>query len=239
MEAVGSDRTVIMAHGDVGPMRLLFAPRPDPSRPALGYRSPGRHLHPQPSRRPTLILHRQNHGFIPIEHARYLAEHLPRAKLVELPGADALLMWETPELARRLVGEADGQVVKTTGDGVLATFDGPGRGIGCTRRLRGGAHQDRPAGARGAAHRRGRVARQRRRRHRRAHCGAGDGGGGPTWRDSLVQDRAGPGRWLRRCPGEPRVAVLEGRRREMATLRGGGALTYSLPQRQGARQDEW
>ena len=25
MEAVGSDRTVIMAHGDVGPMRLLFA----------------------------------------------------------------------------------------------------------------------------------------------------------------------------------------------------------------------
>jgi class 3 adenylate cyclase len=45
-------------------------------------------------------------------------------------------MWETPELARRLVGEADGQVVETTGDGVLATFDGPGRGIGCTRRLR-------------------------------------------------------------------------------------------------------
>jgi class 3 adenylate cyclase len=45
-------------------------------------------------------------------------------------------MWETPELARRLVGEADGQVVKTTGDGVLATFDGPGRGIGCTRRFR-------------------------------------------------------------------------------------------------------
>ena len=30
------------------------------------------------------------------------------------------------ELARRLVEEAGGQVVKTTGDGVLATFDGPG-----------------------------------------------------------------------------------------------------------------
>jgi class 3 adenylate cyclase len=40
------------------------------------------------------------------------------------------------ELARRLVGEADGQVVKTTGDGVLATFDGPGRGIRCAATLR-------------------------------------------------------------------------------------------------------
>ena len=40
------------------------------------------------------------------------------------------------ELARRLVDEAGGQVVKTTGDGVLATFDGPGRGIRCAATLR-------------------------------------------------------------------------------------------------------
>jgi class 3 adenylate cyclase len=40
------------------------------------------------------------------------------------------------ELARRLVGEFQGQLVKTTGDGVLATFDGPGRGIRCAATLR-------------------------------------------------------------------------------------------------------
>jgi class 3 adenylate cyclase len=40
------------------------------------------------------------------------------------------------ELARRLVEEAGGQVIKTTGDGVLATFDGPGRGIRCAATLR-------------------------------------------------------------------------------------------------------
>ena len=27
--------------------------------------------------------------------------------------------------------ELAGQLVKTTGDGILATFDGPGRAIGC------------------------------------------------------------------------------------------------------------
>jgi class 3 adenylate cyclase/pimeloyl-ACP methyl ester carboxylesterase len=33
------------------------------------------------------------------------------------------------DLARRLLGAHGGRLVKTTGDGVLATFDGPGRGI--------------------------------------------------------------------------------------------------------------
>jgi class 3 adenylate cyclase len=40
------------------------------------------------------------------------------------------------ELARRLVGEFQGQLIKTTCDGVLATFDGPGRGIRCAATLR-------------------------------------------------------------------------------------------------------
>ena len=35
------------------------------------------------------------------------------------------------ELAGRLVEEFHGQLVKTTGDGILATFDGPGRAIRC------------------------------------------------------------------------------------------------------------
>jgi pimeloyl-ACP methyl ester carboxylesterase len=37
---------------------------------------------------PTLILHRQGEKVIEIQHARYLARHIPGAKLVELPGVD-------------------------------------------------------------------------------------------------------------------------------------------------------
>jgi class 3 adenylate cyclase len=35
------------------------------------------------------------------------------------------------EVAARLLGEFGGRLVKTTGDGILATFDGPGRAIRC------------------------------------------------------------------------------------------------------------
>jgi class 3 adenylate cyclase len=37
---------------------------------------------------------------------------------------------------RRLVDEGGGRVIKSTGDGVLATFDGPGRAISCAAQLR-------------------------------------------------------------------------------------------------------
>jgi pimeloyl-ACP methyl ester carboxylesterase len=40
---------------------------------------------------PTLVLARRDFPVLSIEHSRYLAEHIPQAKLVELPGADALL----------------------------------------------------------------------------------------------------------------------------------------------------
>jgi class 3 adenylate cyclase len=40
------------------------------------------------------------------------------------------------ELARRLAEEFGGQLIKTTGDGILATFDGPGRAIRCATALR-------------------------------------------------------------------------------------------------------
>jgi class 3 adenylate cyclase len=140
---------------------------------------------------PTLILHRRNFQLLPIEHGRYLTEKIPGARLVELPGADAPLMWETPQLAldlieefltgtrrpaepsrvlatvlftdivasteqagrlgdrrwrellavhdeaaRGVVEEFQGQLIKTTGDGILATFDGPGRGIRCAAAFR-------------------------------------------------------------------------------------------------------
>jgi class 3 adenylate cyclase len=140
---------------------------------------------------PTLVLQRRQVQLLPIEHGRYLAEHIRDAKLVELPGADAPLMWEEPQLsldlieeflggvrrageptralatvlftdivdstklagrlgdrrwrellnthdevARQLVEEFNGRIVHTTGDGILATFDGPGRGIGCAAAFR-------------------------------------------------------------------------------------------------------
>jgi class 3 adenylate cyclase len=140
---------------------------------------------------PTLVLHRRDFPLLPIEHGRYLAEHLPNARLVELPGADGPLIWEAPELTlghveefltgvrhsvpttrvlatvlftdlvgstgraaqlgdrrwrellqvhddlgRRLVERWGGRLVKTTGDGLLASFDGPGRAIGCAVALR-------------------------------------------------------------------------------------------------------
>jgi class 3 adenylate cyclase len=140
---------------------------------------------------PTLVLHRRDFALLPIEHGRYLADHIANARLVELPGADGPLTWEEPELTlghieefltgvrhavpstrvlatvlftdivgstrraaelgdrrwrellgvhddlgRRLVEQWGGRVVKTTGDGLLATFDGPGRAIACAVALR-------------------------------------------------------------------------------------------------------
>jgi len=140
---------------------------------------------------PTLVLHRSNLDFVPIQHGRYLAEHIPGANLIELPGVEGPLVWEMPqltldhvqefltgvgrvaeptrvlstvlftdivssteqaaalgdrrwrevlnvhdELAHRLVEEFGGRLVKTTGDGILATFDGPGRAIKCAAALR-------------------------------------------------------------------------------------------------------
>lgn len=40
---------------------------------------------------PTLILHRTGDRNIDIQHARYLAAHIPRAKFVELPGIDHVI----------------------------------------------------------------------------------------------------------------------------------------------------
>ena len=140
---------------------------------------------------PTLILHRRDCQLVPVTHGRYLAERIPGARMVELPGTELTLFWETPEVAldhieqfltgvrrvaeptrvlaavlftdivgstqragelgdrrwrellnvhdeltARLVEEFGGRLVKTTGDGILATFEGPGRAIHCAAALR-------------------------------------------------------------------------------------------------------
>ena len=46
-----------------------------------------RHILPA-TRVPTLILHRTAERVIDVEHARYIAQCIPGAKLVELPGED-------------------------------------------------------------------------------------------------------------------------------------------------------
>ena len=134
---------------------------------------------------PTLVLHREEE-FVPVECARHLAEHIPDARLVVLPGMDHIpfygdadgyaeeieefltgarrppssdrilttvmftdIVGSTERAAalgdarwRELVGRHDelvraelecqrGREVKTMGDGFLATFDGPARGIRC------------------------------------------------------------------------------------------------------------
>jgi class 3 adenylate cyclase len=139
---------------------------------------------------PTLVLHHTGFQQLPLAHGRYLAEHIPDARLVEVSG-DLPLLWELPEptlelveefltgvdrpatstrvlatvlftdivgsteraaelgdrrwrellqvhddLTGRLVDRWGGLLVKTTGDGILATFDGPGRAVGCAVAVR-------------------------------------------------------------------------------------------------------
>lgn len=140
---------------------------------------------------PTLLLHRRGDRAVNVRHSRWLVEHLPNARLIELPGADHVVVaGDTVEVlseieefvtgARserepdrvlatvlfsdvvestahavevgdqrwrdlldahdRIVGEQldrhRGRFVKSTGDGVLATFDGPARAIRCACQIR-------------------------------------------------------------------------------------------------------
>jgi class 3 adenylate cyclase len=142
---------------------------------------------------PTLVLHRRDE-VVPLEAGRYLAEHIPDARLVVLEGQDhapfagdsdrivaeieRFLTGESHDRAaddrllatilftdivestgrasalgdakwRGLLDEHDatvdveltrhrGRKVKTTGDGVLALFDGPARAVRCGEALRDG-----------------------------------------------------------------------------------------------------
>jgi class 3 adenylate cyclase len=138
---------------------------------------------------PTLVLHREEE-FVPVAHARYLAEHIPGARLVVLQGADHIpfygdadgyaeeieefltgarhappsdrilttvmftdvvgsteraaavgdarwreLMAGHDDLIRSELERNRGREVKTMGDGFLAMFDGPARGIRCARAI--------------------------------------------------------------------------------------------------------
>jgi hypothetical protein len=47
---------------------------------------------------PTLVMARRNYRWVSVRQSRYLAEHIPGARLVELPGSDSHPFWETPDL---------------------------------------------------------------------------------------------------------------------------------------------
>ena len=133
---------------------------------------------------PTLVLNRTGYRLVTTDHARYLAEHIPDATLVDLPGTDGVLVTEHAgdvldrieeflsglvggsvpdralatvlftdivnstdlaismgdrrwkavlethdEITRDQVARFQGRFIESTGDGVLATFDRPGRAI--------------------------------------------------------------------------------------------------------------
>lgn len=139
---------------------------------------------------PTLVIDRPEAKAMNSRHAQYFAEHIPGAKLLELPGRDAVSFgdglehfiaaledftlgtvgrrqaqralatvlftdivgstsraaelgdrrWrETLEghdrLTRDLVRSFGGRAIKSTGDGFLATFDGPARAVRCASAL--------------------------------------------------------------------------------------------------------
>jgi pimeloyl-ACP methyl ester carboxylesterase len=80
------------------------------------------------------------------------------------------LLGDHDKLALELVGRHRGNLVKSTGDGVVATFDGPGRAVRCAlcARIWLGRKRDWAPGARRSSHRRDRDQGQGYRRH----CGA-------------------------------------------------------------------
>ncbi len=140
---------------------------------------------------PVLVLHRERDVQVDIGASHFLADRIPGAKMVVVPGVDnipffgeqdALLdeleefltgtraraepdralatilitdivgstdqaadlgdrKWREvldkhDDLSRRRIEAARGRIVKTTGDGILATFDGPARAIRCAITLR-------------------------------------------------------------------------------------------------------
>jgi class 3 adenylate cyclase len=143
-------------------------------------------------RAPALVVHRKGSPWVPIEQARYLADHLPEGRLLisdgddstpwsepveetletveafvtgvrsRAPTADRVLAtvlftdivgsteraaaegdrrWRTlldshDNVSRDVISQHGGRVIKQTGDGVMATFDGPGRAVQCAISLR-------------------------------------------------------------------------------------------------------
>ena len=67
--------------------RLAASPGPSRASSTLIGESDVREVLPS-IRVPTLVMHRREDTFIKVEHSRYIAEHIPGARYVELEGSD-------------------------------------------------------------------------------------------------------------------------------------------------------
>jgi class 3 adenylate cyclase len=139
---------------------------------------------------PTLVVHRRDDPYVEVAAGRYVAEHIPGARFVELAGHDHAgwgesadteldhieemvtgarggrepdrvlatvlftdivssteqaselgdrrwreLLADHDQISRQEIDRQRGRWIKSTGDGVLATFDGPARAIRCAQGL--------------------------------------------------------------------------------------------------------
>ena len=145
---------------------------------------------------PVLVMRKEHDTLVPPQTVRWLADHLPDSRYVEVPGRDwtpwtdgadalvdeietfvtgrhehldadrvlatvvftdivdstrqaaelgdarwSILLDQHDETIRAHVERWRGRVVKSTGDGALATFDGPARALQCAVELRDALHQ--------------------------------------------------------------------------------------------------
>lgn len=70
---------------------------------------------------PTVVLHRRGNRFYSVRAGRYLADHIPGARFVEMPGADHLFWVGDTEPVLEAVAELAGAPVPTRTERVLAT----------------------------------------------------------------------------------------------------------------------
>jgi len=72
---------------------------------------------------PTLVLHRRDDFMVPVEHGRYLAQHIPDARYVELPGQDHFFWIGDPYACLGHIEEfLTGERRESESDRVLATI---------------------------------------------------------------------------------------------------------------------
>jgi pimeloyl-ACP methyl ester carboxylesterase len=71
---------------------------------------------------PTLVLHRADNTFVRVEHGRYLAEHIPDARYVEVPGSDYFAFLGNAEVFLEEIGQfIDGVSYAPETDRVVTT----------------------------------------------------------------------------------------------------------------------
>jgi class 3 adenylate cyclase len=70
---------------------------------------------------PSLVIHRVDDAIVPVEHGRYLAEHIPGARYAELPRADHLWWIEGDDILEQVESFLTGATAAYEPDRVLAT----------------------------------------------------------------------------------------------------------------------